>query len=115
MAVKCNLNHSTFDCATIDYQCVCILNPILQLLASKWTSEIITLLGYYESLRFTKLQHHLNMVSPTTLTRRLYELVEKELIHKRQYAETPARINYSLSKKGDELWQALQPLIQFKL
>ena len=103
------------DCSTEHSQCLCKLNPILQFLASKWALEIITIIGNHEQFRFSEIEDHLRGISPTTLTRRLQEMVVEGIIQKNVFRETPPRIEYSLSQKGKLLWENLQPLLKFQI
>ncbi len=56
--------------------------------------------------RFTALEKILR-VSPRTLSERLKELEEQNVIHRQSFAEVPPRVEYTLTPKG----QSLTPLI----
>lgn len=57
--------------------------------------------------RFTALERSLG-VSPRTLSERLKELEDQQIVDRRAYAEVPPRVEYTLTPKG----LALTPLIE---
>ncbi|MHA2249011.1 MAG: winged helix-turn-helix transcriptional regulator [Candidatus Kariarchaeaceae archaeon] len=99
-----------YDCDGVDTQCLCKLTPLLKFLASKWVMEIISILGNHTHLRFNEIENHLQGISPTTLTRRLKELVQEGYLSKNIHAERPPRVEYGLTQKGLLLWEKLHPL-----
>lgn len=107
------IDNHLYDCDGIDSQCLCKLTPLLKFLASKWVMEIISILGNHIHLRFNEIEIHLKRISPTTLSRRLQELVQEGYILKNIYAERPPRVEYCLTQKGSLLWDKLQPLSSF--
>ena len=53
------------------------------------------------------------MISKKVLTNQLKELVEDGLIIRKRYAETPPRVEYTLSKKGKNLLPVLKSLSEW--
>ncbi|MHA2031132.1 MAG: winged helix-turn-helix transcriptional regulator [Candidatus Kariarchaeaceae archaeon] len=104
------IDNQLYDCDGVDTRCLCKLSPLLKFLASRWVMEIISILGNHINLRFNEIEVHLKGISPTTLSRRLQELVQEGYILKSIYAEKPPRVEYSLTRKGLLLWDKLQPL-----
>lgn len=78
-----------------------------EILCSKWTAIIIRDLAECSS-RFCELERSLGGISPRTLSLRLRELEENEIVERRTFAEVPPRVEYALTKKG----RALIPIIK---
>ena len=57
--------------------------------------------------RFTELEHSLEGISPRTLAERLRWLEAEGVVARRSYAESPPRVEYALTDKG----QALLPIV----
>lgn len=74
----------------------------LSVLGNKWTSLIVMELTQ-GSTRFSTLEKKLPKISPRTLSQRLHDLEEHQLITKQSYAEVPPRVEYSLTQKGLDL------------
>ena len=62
-----------------------------------------------DSVRFNQLKREME-ITATTLSRRLDELIEHDLITREVYAEVPARVEYELSDKGRSLGPVLESL-----
>jgi len=60
-------------------------------------------------VRFNELRRELS-ITATTLSRRLEEFAAMGLVERRVFAEVPARVEYSLSKKGLSLGPVLRHL-----
>ena len=81
------------------------------LLSGKWSILII----YYLSggvLRFGELQRKLAGITQTTLTKQLRTLEAYGLIRRRVYPEVPPKVEYSLTRIGEEFIPVLD---QFKI
>lgn len=82
-------------------------------LSKKWTISLIVTLGNFKQLRFNNLKERLQYATAKTLSDRLKELEKEGIIQRRSYAEIPPRVEYSLTKKGRFLMQALHPLMHW--
>ena len=107
-SLTCKLS---IDCEVIDYQCLCSKNALFELLGTKWTPEIITILGHHPKLRYKEINEHLANISPTVLATRLKELEENKYVKRTKYRESPPRVDYSLTVEGVNVWEKLQILI----
>jgi len=76
----------------------------------KWVPELITILGYFTRLRFNEIQSHLNHISSTVLANRLKDLEDQHYLKRVEFAESPPRVEYSLTPKGVFIWETLQQL-----
>lgn len=80
----------------------CPLIHAMNAIGGKWKPIIIHVLENKE-LRFGKLLFLLDPISRKVLTEQLRELENDGLILREKYAETPPRVDYSLTEKGQEL------------
>ncbi len=90
----------------------CGMNKTLKIIGAKWTALILhqILLGVN---RFGQLQSSLPGISPKTLSVRLRELEEENIVHKKVFAEVPLHVEYRLTKKGESLGEVLEKMSQW--
>ena len=85
----------------------CPVYATAELICGKWTLLVIRDLAEGRC-RFRELERSLAGISPRTLSLRLRALEEQGIVKRRSYSETPPRVEYALTEKGD----ALLPLIE---
>jgi DNA-binding HxlR family transcriptional regulator len=90
-----------------DVVCFCPFEGIIDVISKKWALLIINAIGNYGSLRFNKLMEELHGISPKTLADTLKQLQEEELLKRESFAEIPPRVEYSLTKDGKGLREAV--------
>jgi len=93
--------------------CYCPLEGIIDVISKKWTLLIINAIGNYGTLRFNTLMEELNGISPKTLADTLKKLQNEQLIKRTPYAEIPPRVEYSLTKDGQGLREAVMPILKW--
>ena len=93
--------------------CYCPLKGIIDVIGKKWALLIINAIGNYDSLRFNKLMEELHGISPKTLADTLKQLHEEELIKRESFAEIPPRVQYSLTRDGKGLREAVIPILKW--
>lgn len=86
------------------------LSEAASLISKKWHPIIIQVLSDAGPMGFTDLQSNLDSISAKVLTDALEELQENELLERREISESPLRVEYSLTLKGEELQTAIQSL-----
>lgn len=86
----------------------CPADPILRMIAGRWKTQIIYLLGDEGPARFTVIQRRLAPVSPKVLTGRLRELAEDGLIWRDQEPTIPPKVTYGLTVLGGEVHEVLK-------
>jgi len=91
--------------------CVCSMEWVMDIVSKKWALLIITIIGNFGRLRYTELERKLSGISPKTLSDRLKELEAADLIKRETFAEIPPRVEYTLTPEGQELREAMEPLI----
>lgn len=98
---------------TPDGYCFCSIEGIMGVISKKWAFLIITIIGNFGRLRYSELERKLNGISPKTLSDRLKELEGANLIKRETFNEIPPRVEYTLTKEGLELRDALIPLLKW--
>jgi len=80
----------------------CPITHAMNIIGGKWKPIILFLLSR-GSLRFGKLIMFMPAISRKVLTDQLRELEADGMILREKFAETPPRVQYSLTKKSEEL------------
>jgi DNA-binding HxlR family transcriptional regulator len=93
--------------------CLCPLEGVINVVSRKWALQIIAIIGNNKNPRYNTILEKLGDVSPKILADRLKELEKWGLIERRVYAEIPPRVEYSLTEKGEELRNAIMPLMRW--
>lgn len=91
--------------------CLCPLEGVIDAIARKWSLLVINVVGNGSKVRFTEIMASLPGISPTTLSESLERLVDLRVVKREAYAETPPRVEYSLTKDGQALRDAIVPLL----
>lgn len=81
---------------------VCYVEKTLDVIGGKWTFLIIRDL-LFGPKRFGELLKSLTGVSPKTLSLRLKELEQHDIVKRAVFPEIPPHVEYSLTDKGKEL------------
>jgi DNA-binding HxlR family transcriptional regulator len=85
------------------------LSSCLQVLGNKWTALILRDLSDGPR-RFTELERSLLHISPRSLSQRLDDLEKYQIITKKQFAESPPRVEYTLTEKGRDFMPILKAM-----
>ncbi len=91
----------------MDRTCPGTVEPILEILDSKWTLLLLFEL-FNGTRRFGELRRRLQPISPKTLTDRLRMLEEKGIVTRTLYPGVPLHVEYELTESG----QGLQPIFE---
>ncbi|MFH8567776.1 winged helix-turn-helix transcriptional regulator [Streptomyces sp. NPDC017993] len=81
----------------------CPINPVVDLLFSRWTTPIVWVLEHHGRLRFNELQRLVPSITPKVLTQRLRQLERDGLVIRTYHAEIPPRVEYEISDLGRTL------------
>jgi len=90
----------------------CAVAATSDLIGSKWTALIVHDLSEGPR-RFTQLEHACHGISPRTLSERLHMLEQEGLVHRRSYPESPPRVEYELTDKGEALLPIIEAMSAF--
>lgn len=84
----------------------CAVAACADIIGAKWTALLVHDMSEGPR-RFSQLEHSCAGISPRTLSERLRALEVERIVERRSYAESPPRVEYELTEKG----QALLPII----
>ncbi|HUS26310.1 MAG TPA: helix-turn-helix domain-containing protein [Nevskiaceae bacterium] len=80
----------------------CCVGIAVAILGDKWTPHIIRALNE-QPMRFCQLQDAVGGINPRTLSARLSNLEEQQIITKKTLPEVPPHTEYALTTKGQDL------------
>jgi DNA-binding HxlR family transcriptional regulator len=80
----------------------CPVNLTASIIGGKWKPSLIYHLEG-RTRRFCELQRLIPGLTKKMLTQHLRELEQDGIVHRKVYAEVPARVEYSLTRHGDSL------------
>jgi DNA-binding HxlR family transcriptional regulator len=81
----------------------------MEIIGNKWTALILRDLSTGPK-RFSELEKSVGSINPRTLSQRLDDLEHHTIITKQAYAEVPPRIEYTLTRKGEDLVPVLRAM-----
>jgi DNA-binding HxlR family transcriptional regulator len=84
----------------------CSVAACAEIVGAKWTAILVHDLSE-GARRFSQLEHSCVGISPRTLSERLRALEHEGIVVRRSYPESPPRVEYELTEKGE----ALLPII----
>ncbi|MHB1868164.1 MAG: winged helix-turn-helix transcriptional regulator [Nitrososphaerales archaeon] len=76
-------------------------------LTKVWTLPVIHALGLSQPARFNELKRRIEGISATSLSERLTQLEKQKIVQRKVVPETPPRVEYSLTLKGEDLQNLL--------
>jgi DNA-binding HxlR family transcriptional regulator len=94
--------------------CLCPLEGVIDVISKKWALLIINEIGNHRRIRYNELMKELDKVSPKTLADTLRGLVKQNLIRE-SFNEIPPRVDYTLTKDGEELREAILPILRWAI
>jgi len=93
--------------------CYCPLDGVIDAISKKYAMQIVGLLGTAGPTRYSEIRERVAAASTSTLSNRLDALVDADLIERRSFDEVPPHVEYSLTPRGRELEERLQPLLEW--
>lgn len=84
-----------------------------RLLGRKWNARIIWILFVLRSVRFNELKSSIEGISFKMLAQQLHYLEDEGVICRKDFNENPPHIEYSLTDKGDALYEILLLIAQW--
>jgi DNA-binding HxlR family transcriptional regulator len=84
----------------------CSVAACAEIIGAKWTALLVHDLSEGPR-RFSELEHSCAGISPRTLSERLRALEDEGIVQRQSYPESPPRVEYELTAKGE----ALLPII----
>jgi DNA-binding HxlR family transcriptional regulator len=90
----------------------CSVAATAEIIGAKWTALLVHDLSEGPR-RFSELEHSCAGISPRTLSERLRALEDDGLVERRSYNESPPRVEYELTEKGEALLPIISEMRQF--
>jgi DNA-binding HxlR family transcriptional regulator len=90
----------------------CGVAATAEIIAAKWTPIIVHDLSEGPR-RFTGLEHACRGISPRTLSERLDMLERQGIVIRHSYPESPPRVEYELTDKGEALLPIIDAMRRF--
>ena len=90
----------------------CAVAACAEIIGAKWTALLLHDLSE-GARRFSELEHSCLGISPRTLSERLRVLEADEILLRRSYAESPPRVEYELTAKGEALLPIIDAMRRF--
>ena len=90
----------------------CSVACTAEIIGAKWTAVLLHDLSEGPR-RFSELERACPGISPRTLSERLRVLEEEGILERQSYAESPPRVEYELTAKGDALLPIIEAMRQF--
>jgi len=85
----------------------------MDLLSRRYAMQLVCVVGKIGPARYGDIEAACGGVSSSTISTRLDELTEAEILHREQYAEIPPRVEYELTETGEDLRDHLDPLLEW--
>jgi DNA-binding HxlR family transcriptional regulator len=90
----------------------CSVAACAEILGAKWTAVLVHDLSEGPR-RFGQLEHSCCGISPRTLSERLRALEQEGILMRRSYPESPPRVEYELTDKGEALLPIIDEMRRF--
>ena len=90
----------------------CAVAAAAEIIGAKWTALLVHDLSEGPR-RFSELEHSCSGISPRTLAERLRALEHEGILVRRSYPESPPRVEYELTDKGEGLLPIIAAMRQF--
>ena len=86
----------------------CPIRATLEVIGGKWKPVILYYLKTAGACRFSELQKLMPHISKKVLTQQLRELERDGIVDRKDYAEIPPKVEYSMTEYG----RTLRPLLE---
>ena len=90
----------------------CSVAACAEIIGAKWTALLVHDLSEGPR-RFSELEHSCAGISPRTLSERLRALEGEGIVERRSYPESPPRVEYQLTDKGEALLPIIDAMREF--
>ena len=93
----------------------CPIDNTFKVIGKKFTVLILRNMIYEKQKRFNEFLNSIEGINPNTLSTRLREMERNRIIERKIFNETPVRVEYSLSEKGQDLLPILEQMAAFSM
>lgn len=91
----------------------CPLEYGLDIFGGKWKPRVLCVLSEKKTLRYSELRDEMTNITDAVLSTTLKELINDDLINRKQYEEIPPKVEYSLTEKGVSVIPILQEICRW--
>lgn len=102
-------------CSPTDMMKCCPIDNTFKIIGKKFTIHIIRNMAIMGQSRFNQLLDSIEDANPKTLSARLKEMEKAKLITRTVYDEVPIKVEYKLTKKGEDLKGILGQMAAFSM
>ena len=92
---------------------ICPITIFMEKIGGKWKPAIIWLLLKNGTMRFNELEKSINGITQKMLSQQLKSLETENIINRTSYPVVPPKVEYTLTKKGQSLFQMLQGIMEW--
>ena len=85
----------------------------LSLINGKYKMTILYTLMEFGVVRFNEMKKYINGISYKTLSSTLKELEADQLVNRKEYPQSPAKVEYSLTERGKSLIPILDGMCEW--
>ena len=103
------------NCSHADMMKCCPIDNTFKIIGKKFTVHIIRNMAIMGQTRFNQLLDSIEGSNPKTLSARLKEMEKADLISRKVFDEVPIRVEYKLTKKGEDLKGILGQMAAFSM
>jgi len=96
----------------VHHATTCAVAACSEIIGAKWTALLVHDLSEGPR-RFSELERSCSGISPRTLAERLRALEQEGIVGRQSYAESPPRVEYSLTDKGRSLLPIIDAMREF--
>ena len=93
----------------------CPIDNTFKIIGKKFTIHIIRNMAMHGQTRFNQMLDSIEDANPKTLSARLKEMEKAGLISRTVYDEAPIRVEYKITKKGNDLQGILDQMAAFSM
>ena len=86
----------------------CPIDNTFKIVGKKFTIHILRNMIFLNQTRFSQFLEPIEGINPKNLSVRLHEMEKSKLVKRKVYPDTPIRIEYTITEKGE----ALKPIIE---
>ena len=90
----------------------CAVAASAEIIGATWTALLVHDLSE-GARRFSQLEHSCGGISPRTLAERLRALESEGIVERHSYPESPPRVEYELTAKGEALLPIIDAMREF--
>jgi DNA-binding HxlR family transcriptional regulator len=91
----------------------CPVIEIIEVIGGKWKIPILWCIGQAGIIRYNELRREVTGITNTMLTRSLDSLIAHNLVTRKDFSTIPPKVEYSLTKDGEELFPLLEQLVKW--